>query len=162
MRVPTSQEIRGHYVVREALESQSARLFSQKSTPEEREEILGLGETLDRLYRNGDSQNDSREALFGLHQLHQQFHMRIAECGGHPALCRAIENNQVLTFNWLYDTAARRTKLPERHHARLGAALCGGDLEKADVAMREHVIFGREDLLKTLAEVVHQAGMGWS
>src|SRR3569833_2933672 len=34
VRIPTAQDIRGHYVVREALESQSARLFSQKATPE--------------------------------------------------------------------------------------------------------------------------------
>jgi GntR family transcriptional regulator, rspAB operon transcriptional repressor len=149
VRIPTSQDIRGHYVVREALESQSARLFAHKSTPEERTEILHLAETLDRRYRQGDE--DSRESLFALHQLHQQFHMRIAECSGHPALCRAIENNQVLTFNWLYDTAAQRTKLPERHHGRLAEALCQDDPVIADLAMREHVIYGREDLLRTIS-----------
>ncbi|MCU1258753.1 MAG: transcriptional regulator [Bryobacterales bacterium] len=151
VRIPTSQDVRGHYVVREALESQSARLFSQKSTPEERKEILELAETLDQLYRNGNADDESKEALFALHQLHQQFHMRIAECGGHPALCQAIENNHVLTFNWLYDTAARRTKLPERHHGRLAESLCQDDPEKADLAMREHVIYGRDDLLRTLS-----------
>lgn len=153
VRIPTSQDIRGHYVVREALESQSARLFAQKSTPEERKEILHLAETLDRLYRQGNDNGDSRESLFALHQLHQQFHTRIAECGGHPALCRAIENNQVLTFNWLYDTAAQRTKLPERHHTRLAEALCQDDPVVADVAMREHVIYGREDLLRTISSL---------
>src|SRR5579875_1457894 len=30
VKVPTAQDIRGYYVVREALESQSARLFAQK------------------------------------------------------------------------------------------------------------------------------------
>jgi GntR family transcriptional regulator, rspAB operon transcriptional repressor len=155
VRIPTSQDIRGHYVVREALESQSARLFSQKSTPEERKEVLELADVLDRMYRNGDGDEASKEALFALHQLHQRFHMRIAECGGHPALCRAIENNQILTFNWLYDTAARRTKLPERHHATLAEALCQNDPEKADLAMRAHVIYGREDLLRTLSSLFH-------
>jgi DNA-binding GntR family transcriptional regulator len=151
VKIPTSQDIRGHYVVREALESQSARLFAQKSTPEERKEILELAGTLDRLYREGNGEEPSKEALFALHQLHQRFHMRIAECGGHPALCRAIENNQVLTFNWLYDTAARRTNLPDRHHSVLAEALCQDDPEKADRAMREHVIYGRDDLLGTLS-----------
>ena len=32
VRVPTSQDIRGHYVIREALESQSARLFAERAT----------------------------------------------------------------------------------------------------------------------------------
>jgi DNA-binding GntR family transcriptional regulator len=151
VRIPTTQDIRGHYVVREALESQSARLFAQKSTPEERQEIVDRANDLDNKYRQGEAEDSSTEALFALHQLHQQFHMRIAECGGHPALCQAIENNQILTFNWLYDTAARRTKLPERHHGRLADALCLGDLEKADLAMREHVIYGREELLRALS-----------
>ncbi len=53
VRIPTPQDIRGHYVVREALESQSARLFSQKATPEERAELLRwprlwTGDTSDR------------------------------------------------------------------------------------------------------------------
>jgi DNA-binding GntR family transcriptional regulator len=151
VRIPTSQDIRGHYVVREALETQSARLFAQKSTPEERKEILHQAATLDRLYRQGNE--ESRESVFELHQLHQQFHMRIAECGGHPALCRAIENNQVLTFNWLYDTAAQRTKLPERHHGSLAEALCQDDPVTAELAMREHVIYGREDLLRTISNL---------
>ena len=156
VKIPTSQDIRGHYVVREALESQSARLFSLKSTPDERKEILVLAETLDRRYRNEGTKEESREALVALHQMHQQFHMRIAECGGHPALCRAIENNQVLTFNWLYDTAARRTHLPTRHHGILAEALCKGEPEKADLAMREHVIYGREDLLRTLSPLFNE------
>ena len=46
VRIPTAQDIRGHYVVREALESQSARLFAQKSSPEERAEIQILARTL--------------------------------------------------------------------------------------------------------------------
>src|SRR5262245_9528090 len=33
VRVPTEQDIRGHYVVREALETQSARLYSEKASP---------------------------------------------------------------------------------------------------------------------------------
>src|SRR4051812_6008317 len=47
VKVPSSQDIRGHYVVREALESQSARLFAQKATADERAEILGLAKQLD-------------------------------------------------------------------------------------------------------------------
>jgi DNA-binding GntR family transcriptional regulator len=157
VRIPTTQDIRGHYVVREALESQSARLFAQKSTPDERKEILERADTLDRMYRQDEAEDCSSEALFELHQLHQQFHMRIAECAGHPALCQAIENNQVLTFNWLYDTAARRTKLPERHHGRLAEALCREDRDAADLAMREHVIYGREELLRALSALSRQA-----
>src|SRR6202041_3947590 len=35
-RVPTRQEVQGHYVVREALESQAAMLFTTQATRDER------------------------------------------------------------------------------------------------------------------------------
>ena len=50
VRVPTSQDVRGHYVIREALESQSARLFAEKASSQEREELRGMAERLDRMY----------------------------------------------------------------------------------------------------------------
>src|ERR1035438_9671256 len=55
VRVPTKQDIRGHYVVREALEVQSAVLFTQASTPAERAELLKLAARVDNLSVQGDS-----------------------------------------------------------------------------------------------------------
>ena len=82
--------------------------------------------------------------------------MRVAECGGYGALCQAIERNQILTFNWLYDTAANRTHFPPNHHSSLAEALSQSDLEKADSAMRTHVIYGCEDLLRALEPLFSQ------
>ena len=45
---PDSRGIRGHYVVREALETQAARLFAEKATVAEREELLRAAVELDR------------------------------------------------------------------------------------------------------------------
>jgi GntR family transcriptional regulator, rspAB operon transcriptional repressor len=156
VRVPTRQDVRGHYVVREALESQSARLFSQKASPEERNEIVRLASRLDERYHLCGLGQLTNEENFQLHEQHLRFHMRVAECSGHAALCQAIERNQVLTFNWLYDTAAKRTNLPPNHHGRLAEALVTGDLEKADSAMRGHVAYGCEDLLRTLEPLFSQ------
>ena len=153
VRIPTPQDIRGHYVVREALESQSARLFAQKSTPEERAEIQTMARTLDEQYERASQSPLSSEINFDLHRLHQDFHMRVAECSGHPALSKAIERNQILTFNWLYDTATHRNSFPPDHHSRLAHAISEGDPEKADAAMREHVIYGREELLRTFQQL---------
>jgi GntR family transcriptional regulator, rspAB operon transcriptional repressor len=158
VRIPTAQDIRGHYVVREALESQSARLFAQKSTPEERLEIQALARNLDEQYQKANADGLSTEANFDLHRLHQQFHMRVAECGGHPALSKAIERNQILTFNWLYDTATHRNSFPPDHHSRLAQAVSGGDAEAADAAMRQHVIYGREELLRTFQMLYSEDG----
>lgn len=148
VRIPTLHDIRGHYVVREALESQAARLFSQSASHEEREQILHLGAALDESYRRSGLGGLSSEEHIKLHEEHFRFHMRIAECSGHEALCQAIERHHILTFNWLYDTAANRTELPEKHHTLLAEVLSQSDPGKADAAMRAHVKHGSEDILR--------------
>src|SRR5215813_12808108 len=39
VRIPTEDDVRGHYVVREALEAEAARLFAEVATPRERLEL---------------------------------------------------------------------------------------------------------------------------
>ncbi len=41
------------------------------------------------------------------------FIMLIAQLSRSAGLLKAIEREHVLIFNWLYDTAARRTRLPK-------------------------------------------------
>jgi DNA-binding GntR family transcriptional regulator len=148
VRIPTVHDVRGHYVVREALESQAARLFSRIASPEERDEILRLGTALDESYRRSGLGELSSDEHIKLHEEHFRFHMRIAECSGHDALCQAIERHHILTFNWLYDTAANRTNLPVHHHSTLAEVLSQTDPEKADAAMRTHVMYGCEELIR--------------
>ncbi len=106
VRIPTAQAIRGHYVVREALESQAARMFAATAAPEQRAEILGLAAQLDALFADlPEAEAERRERAFEVHRTHMRFHMRVAECTGCDELCRAVERNQVLVFNWLYDAA---------------------------------------------------------
>jgi len=153
VRVPSAQDIRGHYVVREALESQSARLFAERATAEERDEIKRMAARLDAMYADYAEEIHSPEEWFRLHQEHLRFHMRVAECCGYEALCVAIERNQILIFNWLYDTAADRRKMPPNHHGRLAKSLCSQDPFVADKSMRLHVAHGRDEVLATLDKI---------
>src|SRR3974390_264125 len=50
VRTPTPDEVRGRYVVREALEAQSARLCCERATFPERIELRRMAEHLDTLY----------------------------------------------------------------------------------------------------------------
>src|SRR5438105_4538943 len=50
VRIPKPEEIRGRYIVREALESQSARLCCQRATLQQRLELVLLAEHLDTLF----------------------------------------------------------------------------------------------------------------
>ncbi len=151
VRVPTPQDIRGFYVAREALESQSARLFAERADAKAREEILRLADELDRLEHETSLLPDpSEDDLYALRSRHMQFHMRVAELGGCPFLCELLSRNQILVFNWLYDRLFGRRALPAGWHRQLADALCQGDVEAADRAMRTHVRYRMEELLQRL------------
>jgi DNA-binding GntR family transcriptional regulator len=144
VRIPTSEDIRGHYVVREALESQAARLFAEKASPSERDELQEMAERLDPMYV--DPSRTMQEAF----SYHQRLHHRIAECTGCPALVAAIERSHILVLNWHYNSAAHFDDLPEHWHRDLVRVLVAGDAEAADRAMRDHVRFGLSDVLSRL------------
>ncbi|MBI5683649.1 MAG: GntR family transcriptional regulator [Verrucomicrobia bacterium] len=145
VRMPTSQDIRGHYVVREALETQAARLFAEKATASEREEVQTMAAELDALY--ADPKHDPQ----AVSEAHLALHRRIAECAGCPELLRAIEKSHILVLNWLYNSAADFHESPKRWHRDLAASLTDGDPDAADRKMREHVRFGLDTVLRRLA-----------
>jgi DNA-binding GntR family transcriptional regulator len=151
VRVPSEQDIRDSNVIREALESQAARLCAQNITEEEKKKLRTSARHLDELQKTSGLEPADSRFLFSVHTYHLQFHMRIAELSRCPGLCRAIEKEQVLIFNWLYDIAANRRTQPEEFHSTLAEALCTGDPLVADAAMRVHVRYGLDQVLERLA-----------
>jgi len=144
VRMPTSQDIRGHYVVREALETQAARLFAEKAAAAERNEVQEMAAELDALYA------EPKRNLQKASRTHMALHHRIAECAGCPELLRAIEKSHILVLNWLYNSAADFHAPAKRWHRDLAAALTSGDPDAAERKMREHVRFGMETVLRRL------------
>lgn len=150
VRIPSTKDIRGHYIVREALESQAARLFAGKASPEEREELSRMAAQLDKMNAEIAAGKTDSGLLYTTHRYHMRLHMRIAECTGCEPLCHALEKNQILVFNWFYDVAFDRSELPSRWHQQLVDALNQQDPEAADAAMRHHVRYGMEEVLGRL------------
>jgi DNA-binding GntR family transcriptional regulator len=159
VRVPTKQDVLDRYVIREALETQAARLCCELMTNVDRQELLKRGKHLDSLYKASASEKDDSRFLFSVHTYHMQFHKRIAELTRHPGLLKAIEKEQVLIFNWLYDTVTQRKSFPAAFHTDLAKAICSGDLTKADEAMRIHVRYGREGVVEGLESL--ELAKGW-
>jgi DNA-binding GntR family transcriptional regulator len=155
VKIPTEQDIRDSNVIREALESQAARLCAEQITAEEKRQLRTSALHLDELHKLCALEQGDSRFIFSVHTYHMQFHMRIAEMARCPGLRRAIEKEQVLIFNWLYDTAAQRHTQPEQFHSTLAEALCSGDPEVADNAMRAHVRYGLDQVLDRLAEYDH-------
>jgi GntR family transcriptional regulator, rspAB operon transcriptional repressor len=159
VRIPTKQDILDSYVIREALETQAARMCCERMTTAEREQLTRSAQHLDSLYKASSSENGDSRFLFSVHTYHMQFHMRIAELAQSPSLLKAIEREQVLIFNWLYDTAVHRTWLPVNFHYDLAKAICSGNQIKADEEMRKHVRYGLNKVVENLGRL--EGSNGW-
>jgi len=143
VRIPSRQDVFGHYVLREALEVQAARLFCEVATPEQREELKRLAIRVDGLSGADSARND-----FLTH--HERLHRRIAEGSRCPALVDAIEKTHALSSTWLCVTRPDPNSLAPGRHERVVAAVCGNNPEAASEAMRSHIVQARELLLKRL------------
>ena len=157
VRMPRPEEVQGHCIVREALEAQSARLCCAHATMKERLELLRMAEQLDTLY-DRLAQKDSSDLQYVVHAHHFELHTRIAEYARCSELKEAIETNQVLVYNWLFDIAAQRRRLPPGFHLRLLQAVTGSDPLLADGAMRAHVQYG---VSETLQQILPQTSNDW-
>ncbi len=159
VRVPSEQDTRDSYVIREALESQAARLCAENITAEEKTELRTKARHLDELQKMAGLEPADSRFLFSVHTYHMQFHMRIAELSRCAGLRQAIEKEHVLIFNWLYDIAADRRTQPEEFHSTLAEALCSGDSLAADTTMRVHVRYGLDQVLERLSN--YDRGDSW-
>jgi DNA-binding GntR family transcriptional regulator len=151
VRVPTPSDIREQYILREALECQSAWLFSEKASADERRELTVIAGQLDELDdKKATAKQGAKDLAISGHRLHVHLHNRLAECTGCMALVRAIQLNQTLVFKWLFDTVYQRPPKPPRWHKTLMESVGGADPEVAVAAMRTHVRHGLNAVLEAL------------
>jgi DNA-binding GntR family transcriptional regulator len=152
VRIPTPQDIRGFWAVREGLETQAARLFTRMATKKERNEISELARLLDITHESTtDAEEPDPNSLYHWRCDHMRFHTRIAECTKLPFLAQQIEKNQLLVFNWFYDHQLYGgRKLPAHWHEQLAKALADGTEDEADIAVRKHLHNKLEELMLSL------------
>ena len=144
VRVPTRPDVQGHYVVREALESQAALLFAAEATRDERSELMKLAMRLDALAVQPEGNR------FVYLALHEKLHRRIAECARCPALSDAISRTSALASTWLCATRAPSPGNPPAHHENLMKILVGDDPAAAAEAMRRHIRSSMENAMRRL------------
>ena len=148
--MPAIDDIRERYVVREALESQAARLFSEKASARDRQELCQMAEHMDALFNRRSSVQDDPEFLFAVQVYHFQLHMRIAEATRCRPLVKLIEQTHVLMFNWVWDLAAKRPALPPRFHRDLVDLVVGTNPKRSDAAMRRHIRNGLKGIIRAI------------
>lgn len=142
VRIPTPQDVEGHYVVREALEKQAAWLFVERAAPEEKAELLTLAIRLDALAP--EPQTNRMQYL----TLHEKLHRKIAEYTRCQALCEAIEQTHALASTWMCVGGSGHS--PWRHQMLL-EVLVGADPAAASEAMRDHIRSSQQDALSRLS-----------
>jgi DNA-binding GntR family transcriptional regulator len=143
VRIPTREEVHGHFVVREALEAQAAILFAKEASAAERRDLRKLAARVDAL-----AALPTRTLVYAM--LHHKLHRRIAECARCAALADAIEKTNALSSIWL---GLLRHPTPDdapRRHEQLLDALTSGDPDRAADATREHVAVGLTRTLEVL------------
>lgn len=160
VRKPTRQEIEDRSLLREALECQSARLFAERATPAEKTELMRMGRRMDQLFAGCEDGPIDREYLFSVNTYHIRLHLFIAECARCTALRDAIEKEQVLIFNWLFDMAVDRHTPVADHHADLCDGVASGDPEAAVAAMKHHIRFGLQEVLAK-HQCLDEPDQGW-
>jgi DNA-binding GntR family transcriptional regulator len=143
VRIPTEEDVLGHFAVREALETQAAKLFAEKATQSERTVMLKLASRVDESYCS------DQVKFVGLHL---RFHRRIVECTHCPALFRAVETTQALWSTWLCALVPRLPihSLGGRDHQELIGVLAHGTPEAAAEKMQAHVRLGFHQVMDGL------------
>ena len=90
--IPSREDVRGHYIVREALETQASLLCGLHATKGERKELERLAVRVDALSAKADRS--------GYVAVHLKLHQRIAEFARCEALTQAVERTQALASIW--------------------------------------------------------------
>lgn len=141
VRIPTRQDIVGHYAVREALEVQAARMFAQTASQQECDEVLKLAIRVD------DLRAKPNRGLYAV--THEKFHRMISEYGRCPALAEALEKIRAVALTWMCTAHPAGTVRANRHE-ELVRGLIQHDPEIAEKAMRHHILSSRERSLERL------------
>ena len=142
--VPTRKRIIQCYQLREAIECQCARILSQSITAEQLEELYRIARELDTVPYAEEHAADSRD-------YHLRFHNCLAEYTDNDLLVRTL--NRMNLF-WVVCKALRARassiETPRYWHCKLVDEIASGDPERAEKAMREHVLDSLEPVLNTL------------
>ena len=151
VRVPSVEDIKGHYMVREALECQAARLFATGASEPDRELLKQRGAELDRMLSGPDV--NRIEYL----NLHEQFHGQVPRATCASAFVESFRKTQIPIWTWISCSvfwADFRTNSEPRwktqSHWELADALSSRGVVEAEAAMRAHVQAGLDLILKHL------------
>jgi len=129
--------------VRSVLESSAARLAAERSTDEDRTAIEALLEELER-----HNALDQRELM----ALDERIHRQVYRCAHNSFLETSLEEYYVLALRIWYLALDRARELEQAvlGHRQILEAIRDGDVDRAEEAMRRHVLEFEEAMRRVL------------
>lgn len=141
VRALSLDEIRGHFVVREALETQAAMRVAAMATDSELDHLATLARELDDLSIRRDGKQYTTA--------HRAFHGQVAAYSQCAALHDAVDQSHGFAMLWL--SQATHPCDPTARHVALVAAMSSRDPLKAALAAAEHLAFCLARATETLS-----------
>ncbi len=146
VRALSLDEIRGHFVLREALETQAATRVALMASHSELAHLESLARELDEL----STRCDPKQYTIA----HRAFHSQIAAYSQCSALCDAVDQSHGFAMLWLSQVAHPCD--PNARHIELVAAMRSRDPLKASLAATEHLAFCLARAIETLSANGHR------
>ena len=141
VRTPSCEDVAGHFVVREALETQAAVRTAIMATPPELHHLATLAQELDESGIRLDVKQYS--------VLHRKFHRQIAAYSRCGPLCDAVDQCHAFAALWLLQLPLPSAS--ENTHQELVCAIASRDPVKAAEAVALHLSAGRNRAMTALA-----------
>jgi DNA-binding GntR family transcriptional regulator len=142
VRIPSPDDLHGHYVVRDALETHAARIFAAQASQKERDELRQLGAQVDALSAGSD-----RIRYVTAHHL---FHRRIADAAHCMMLSATVEHRHALAAVWFCAMNDLPLHQPPRRHQALAETLAEAGPDGAAAAVSAHIASGLQHVLGAL------------
>jgi len=146
----TLEQVRGELLLREALETEVARLCAKRHELLPIEHLRSQAEKIDKIM-SVPRDEYNREDM----EVHCNFHRELARhCDAEP-IARELERiwfQHIMVFNWINSAIF---PVPADWHQRLVQAIASGDPDHADAMMRKHIEFGcdhQENVLRRINE----------
>ncbi len=139
VRAGTREEVRGHLILREALECQIARMICGERVASHLQQIMPLAAAVD-----AEEFADSVRA-----QSEVAFHVALADLANCPALAREYRRiMQIGLFYRINLMMSMPSRTPMMRHGDLLKTLATADPTRAAECIREHIWSGKPDILK--------------
>lgn len=151
VRELTLEQIQNDFVIREALECQSARIAAEKGTDEQFSRLLQYAIRLDRVLWDGDPFSSLGT------KMHAELHLNIAQISGLTMFVNELQKiwkQHLARWNWVSATFFK--KPPQAWHEQLVREIMTRDPERAEKKMREHTLYGTNVDQATFKKIVDQ------